>query len=126
MLNIFNLHAKVGDREILRGITLKIKPGDDMASQLERRSADVTRVRDPIRGTRSVVEGDDEQHAHRGAEDGHEGHEPCVLRSRGHTVAIVFYKVRATLGQRSSRCHLHRCMNRIDDTPIPALKYTTA
>ncbi len=28
MLTIFNLHAKVDDKEILRGITLKIKPGE--------------------------------------------------------------------------------------------------
>ncbi len=28
MLTIFNLHAKVGDKEILRGITLKINPGE--------------------------------------------------------------------------------------------------
>ncbi len=28
MLTIFNLHAKVGDKEILRGINLKIKPGE--------------------------------------------------------------------------------------------------
>lgn len=28
MLNIFNLHAKVDDKEILRGITLKIRPGE--------------------------------------------------------------------------------------------------
>src|SRR5436305_14709605 len=28
MLTIFNLHARVDDKEILRGITLKIKPGE--------------------------------------------------------------------------------------------------
>ena len=28
MLTIFNLHAKVADKEILRGITLKINPGE--------------------------------------------------------------------------------------------------
>jgi Fe-S cluster assembly ATP-binding protein len=28
MLNIFNLHARVEDKEILRGISLKIKPGE--------------------------------------------------------------------------------------------------
>ena len=28
MLTIFNLHARVGDKEILRGVTLKIRPGE--------------------------------------------------------------------------------------------------
>ena len=28
MLTIFNLHAKVGDKQILNGITLKVKPGE--------------------------------------------------------------------------------------------------